>query len=82
MADTMKALAKTKPAEGLELIDAPIPVAGDEDVLIKVHRTAVCGAAARAQYDSAASGRHDAGNVRHRTSDDGCRAAATTGREA
>lgn len=43
MADTMKALAKTKPAEGLELIDAPIPVAGDEDVLIKVHRTAVCG---------------------------------------
>ncbi|WP_430825927.1 L-threonine 3-dehydrogenase [Brevundimonas diminuta] len=43
MADMMKALAKTKPAEGLELIDAPIPVAGDEDVLIKVHRTAVCG---------------------------------------
>ncbi|MEN5177949.1 L-threonine 3-dehydrogenase [Brevundimonas diminuta] len=39
----MKALAKTKLAEGLELIDAPIPVAGDEDVLIKVHRTAVCG---------------------------------------
>ena len=43
MADMMKALAKTKPAEGLELIDAPIPVAGDEDVLIRVHRTAVCG---------------------------------------
>ncbi|WP_430819968.1 L-threonine 3-dehydrogenase [Brevundimonas diminuta] len=43
MADMMKALAKTKLAEGLELIDAPIPVAGDEDVLIKVHRTAVCG---------------------------------------
>ncbi len=43
MADMMKALAKTKPAEGLELIDAPIPVAGDEDVLIKVHRTAICG---------------------------------------
>src|SRR5690606_37980565 len=40
---TMKALAKTKPAEGLELIDAPIPTPGDEDVLIKVHRTAVCG---------------------------------------
>ena len=43
MADTMKALAKTKPGVGLELIDAPIPVAGDEDVLIRVHRTAVCG---------------------------------------
>ena len=27
MADTMKALAKTRPEVGLELIDAPIPVA-------------------------------------------------------
>ena len=43
MTDTMKALAKTKPGVGLELIDAPIPVAGDEDVLIKVHKAAVCG---------------------------------------
>ena len=43
MNDTMKALAKTKPGVGLELIDAPIPVAGPEDVLIRVHRTAVCG---------------------------------------
>ncbi|MEH6699714.1 MAG: L-threonine 3-dehydrogenase [Brevundimonas sp.] len=43
MTDTMKALAKMKPAEGLELIDAPIPEAGPEDVLIKVHKTAVCG---------------------------------------
>ena len=29
MTDTMKALAKTKPEVGLDLIDAPIPVAGD-----------------------------------------------------
>ena len=43
MTDTMKALAKTKPAEGLELIDAPIPTPGDEDVLIKVHNAAICG---------------------------------------
>jgi len=43
MAETMKALAKTGPVQGLELIDAPIPEAGPEDVLIKVHRTAVCG---------------------------------------
>ena len=43
MAETMKALAKMKPAEGLDLIEAPIPAAGPEDVLIKVHRTAVCG---------------------------------------
>ena len=35
MTDTMKALAKTQPAEGLELIDAPIPTPGDEDVLIE-----------------------------------------------
>ena len=37
MTDTMQALAKTRPEVGLELITAPIPVAGDEDVLIKVH---------------------------------------------
>ena len=43
MTETMKALAKTGPVQGLELIDAPIPQAGPEDVLIKVHRTAVCG---------------------------------------
>ena len=43
MAETMKALAKTGPVEGLELIDAPVPQAGPEDVLIKVHRAAVCG---------------------------------------
>jgi threonine 3-dehydrogenase len=43
MTDMMKALAKMKPEIGLELIDAPIPEAGPEDVLIRVHRTAVCG---------------------------------------
>jgi chorismate synthase len=36
MTDTMKALAKTAPGVGLELIDAPIPQAGPEDVLIRV----------------------------------------------
>lgn len=40
---TMKALAKTAPAEGLELIEAPIPEPGPEDVLIRIKRTAVCG---------------------------------------
>ena len=35
MTDTMKALAKMRPEVGLELIDAPIPVAGPEDVLIR-----------------------------------------------
>lgn len=43
MASTMKALAKTRPAEGLELIDAPVPTPGPEDVLIKVHNAAICG---------------------------------------
>lgn len=41
MGETMQALAKTQPAEGLELITAPIPEMGPEDVLIKVRRTAV-----------------------------------------
>ena len=40
---TMKALAKTKPAEGLEMIDAPVPRPGPDDVLIRVKRTAICG---------------------------------------
>jgi threonine 3-dehydrogenase len=39
----MKALAKTKPAEGLEMIEAPIPVPAAHEVLIKVKRTAICG---------------------------------------
>jgi threonine 3-dehydrogenase len=39
----MKALAKTKPGEGLDLIEAPIPEPGPEDVLIRVKRTAICG---------------------------------------
>lgn len=43
MTQTMKALAKTRPAEGLELIEAPVPEAGPEDVLIKVRRAAICG---------------------------------------
>jgi threonine 3-dehydrogenase len=40
---TMKALAKVRPEPGLELIEAPIPEAGPEEVLIKVKRTAICG---------------------------------------
>lgn len=43
MTKTMKALAKTRPAEGLELIEAPVPQPGPEDVLIRVQRTAICG---------------------------------------
>ena len=39
----MHALAKTRADVGLELIEAPVPTPGPEDVLIKVHRTSVCG---------------------------------------
>jgi threonine 3-dehydrogenase len=39
----MKALAKTSSGPGLELIDAPEPACGINDVLIRVHRTGICG---------------------------------------
>ncbi|MGA0602634.1 L-threonine 3-dehydrogenase [Caulobacter sp. KR2-114] len=39
----MRALAKLQPAEGLAMIEAPVPVPGPEDVLIRVRRTAICG---------------------------------------
>lgn len=39
----MKALVKTKPAEGLELCDVPEPEYGINDVLIKIEKTAICG---------------------------------------
>lgn len=39
----MKAIAKTKPEEGLELIDIPEPSVGPNDVLVKVQRTGICG---------------------------------------
>ncbi|WP_048306157.1 L-threonine 3-dehydrogenase [Halomonas sp. PR-M31] len=39
----MKALAKLKPETGIWMIDAPVPEIGHNDVLIKIHRTAICG---------------------------------------
>jgi len=39
----MKALVKTRPGPGLELKEAPEPVCGQNDVLIKTHLTAICG---------------------------------------
>ena len=43
MTGTMKAIAKLQAAPGLTLIDAPIPQPGPGEVLIKVHKTAICG---------------------------------------
>jgi len=40
---TMKALVKKYAKEGLWLEDAVIPEVGNNDVLIKVHKTAICG---------------------------------------
>ena len=39
----MKALVKKEATEGLWLEDVPIPEVGGNDVLIKVHKTAICG---------------------------------------
>lgn len=39
----MKSLAKSKKETGIWLQDAPIPEIGDNDVLIKIKKTAICG---------------------------------------
>lgn len=39
----MKALVKTQAGPGLELMDVPMPEGGPNDVLIKIHKTAICG---------------------------------------
>ena len=39
----MRALVKSRPEPGLELLDVPVPEIGPMDVLIRVSRTAICG---------------------------------------
>jgi threonine 3-dehydrogenase len=39
----MKALAKSKAEPGIWMIDAPVPEIGPKDVLVKVHKTGICG---------------------------------------
>ncbi|MDJ0825171.1 MAG: L-threonine 3-dehydrogenase [Rhodobacter sp.] len=39
----MKALVKTQAGPGLEMQDVPVPEIGPDDVLIKVHKTGICG---------------------------------------
>jgi threonine 3-dehydrogenase len=43
MPDTMKALVKAKAEPGLWLQEVPLPAIGINDVLIKIHKTAICG---------------------------------------
>ncbi len=39
----MKALAKLERAPGLTMTDVPMPVVGHNDVMIRIHKTAICG---------------------------------------
>ena len=39
----MDAIVKAAPGVGLELRKVPVPVPGPGEVLIKVHKTAICG---------------------------------------
>ena len=41
--DTMKALVKAEPGPGLRLEDVPVPSLRANEVLIRVHKTAICG---------------------------------------
>ena len=41
--NTMKALEKSRPEEGLWMVDAPVPEIGADDVLIKINKTGICG---------------------------------------
>lgn len=43
MNKTMKALAKLQRAPGLTLTDVPVPTYNDNEVLIKIKKTAICG---------------------------------------
>lgn len=39
----MKAIVKSKPEPGIWMEDVPVPAIGPNDVLIKMHKTAICG---------------------------------------
>ena len=41
--ETMKALVKSKRGPGLHLMELPRPEPGHNDVLIRIHKTAICG---------------------------------------
>jgi len=43
MTNMMKCLMKLKPEEGIWMSEAPIPEIGDDEVLIKIKKTAICG---------------------------------------
>ncbi len=54
----MRALIKTAPGVGMDLVERPIPTVGDHDVLIKVHHAGVCGTDLHIwEWDAWAAGR-------------------------
>ena len=73
MPPKMRAIIKPSPGPGLVMTEAPVPVPGVNDVLIKVKRTSICGTDlhiynwdAWAQRDPQAAGHHRARIRRHR----------------
>jgi threonine 3-dehydrogenase len=43
MTNTMRALVKTEPAPGLTMQEVPIPAIEPHEVLVRIHKTAICG---------------------------------------
>ena len=43
MTNLMKALVKAKPEEGLWMEQHPVPEIGNDDVLIRINKTGICG---------------------------------------
>jgi len=39
----MKAIAKTRPEPGLEIVDVPVPRPGPDELLVKVAACGICG---------------------------------------
>ncbi len=62
----MLALVKTGPGAGLELRDVPIPGVGINDILIRVHKTGICGTDLHIESWDAVGGPHDQAAARGR----------------
>ena len=56
----MKAIAKTRPAPGAELIETPVPRPGEGELLVKVAACGICGSDLHIyEWESAPSARLD-----------------------